>query len=152
MWIAVIDVFAIIAYLTVRRHKKNVHGIGEDGVVPDGEAEVDSKLFFTHQQMEEEEQRLSQEELQQEQQTSTLQQQQLKTGDPVSGSSEMDMSSALVKVQSDGEIIENVTIQFDEKGQKSYKCDICEKVLQSKYNLKRHNVSRELIEPQVGCI
>ena len=35
----------------------------------------------------------------------------------------------------------NVSIQYDEKGQKSYKCEICDKVLQSKYNLKRHNVS-----------
>ena len=55
------------------------------------------------------------------------------------------MELAVVKVKGEGEgesdLPDNVTIQFDEKGQKSYKCDICEKVLQSKYNLKRHNVS-----------
>jgi len=39
------------------------------------------------------------------------------------------------------EIGEHVKILYDEKGHKSYKCELCEKILQSKYNLKRHNLA-----------
>ena len=144
-------------FIYARRHKKNVHGIGE-GVIQDTPAseadqEVDSK-FFTHQQIEED-QRLSQQLQQQQTQTLQLQQvqpmllqphhqqqQQQQQQPPPSDSVSQSMDpSSVVKVQTEIDAGENVTIQYDEKGQKSYKCDVCDKVLQSKYNLKRHNVS-----------
>ena len=92
--------------------------------------------------------------LQQQEQPHTLtqlqtqqQQQQQEEEEPASEASASEAVSGsmelvpVVKVQTESDAADNVRIQFDEKGQKSYKCEICAKVLQSKYNLKRHNVS-----------
>ena len=125
--------------------------------------EVESK-FLTHQQIEEQQRQLQQQQQQQQLQTipglqhdAQLQQQGVGDGgesgvgggviDGVAASSSEELP--VVKVQTDAELGDNVKIQYDEKGQKSYKCEICDKVLQSKYNLKRHNVSARDIRG--GC-
>ena len=56
-------------------------------------------------------------------------------------SSSSSSAAVVVSAAEEESLGDNVKIQYDEKGQKSYKCEICDKVLQSKYNLKRHNVS-----------
>ena len=124
----------------VRRHKKNVHGIGDgavsETVIPEPGQEADNK-FFTHQQIEEQELSQQQQQLQQTEAVS-LQQFQLDLSQQQQQQQQPPSESALVvKVpKKEREPVENATVQFDDKGQKSYKCDICDKVLQSKYNLK----------------
>jgi hypothetical protein len=112
----------------LRRHKKNVHGIGgpvDVKVQPVGEEEqmeIEHKLI-THEQELQQLQQQQPQQPQQPQQQTQLQPQPIKAD----ATQQPDQNQAVALVTTD-------------QPQKSYECEICNKNLQSKYNLKRHKV------------